>query len=80
MRFCGDVTDSASMDVLPTNLIMGTRLPSALLWIIHPECGNGDMRIEGYPERGVFLIRGSVIRVEPGTTSCTQSFLDVQHF
>ncbi|KAL0157647.1 hypothetical protein M9458_045723, partial [Cirrhinus mrigala] len=57
-RLC-DVTESASVDVLLTNLIMGNLLPSALLWIttrpaaasqIPPECVNQITEVRGFNE------------------------------
>ncbi|KAK3547007.1 hypothetical protein QTP86_008415 [Hemibagrus guttatus] len=55
-RLC-DVTDSASVDVLLTNLIKGNLLPSALLWInsrpgaanqILPECVDQVTEVRGF--------------------------------
>ncbi|KAK3541845.1 hypothetical protein QTP86_008049 [Hemibagrus guttatus] len=55
-RLC-DVTESASVDVLLTNLIKGNLLPSALLWItsrpgtanqIPPECVDQVTEIQGF--------------------------------
>ncbi|XP_026055550.1 NACHT, LRR and PYD domains-containing protein 12-like [Carassius auratus] len=55
-RLC-DVTESASVDVLLTNLLMGNLLPSALLWIttrpaaanqIPPECFDQITEVRGF--------------------------------
>ncbi|XP_047657919.1 NACHT, LRR and PYD domains-containing protein 3-like [Tachysurus fulvidraco] len=57
-RLC-DVTESASVDVLLTNLIKGNLLPSALLWIttrpgaanqIPPECVDQVIEIRGFSD------------------------------
>ncbi|KAJ7988686.1 hypothetical protein DPEC_G00311810 [Dallia pectoralis] len=56
---CSDVTESASVDVLLTNLIEGNLFPSALLWIttrpaaanrIPPECVDQVTEIRGFNE------------------------------
>ncbi|KAL2086023.1 hypothetical protein ACEWY4_017082 [Coilia grayii] len=65
---CCDVTESASVDVLLTNLIKGNLVPSALLWIttrpaaagqIPPQCVDQVTEIRGFsgPQKADYFVK-----------------------